>query len=214
LNVLAGFDPVLPQSYSESRILCLGNLDPKIQLSVLDQVDNPDLVICDTMNYWIENTPDDLAKVLPRIDALIINDEEARQLADEPNLVKAARAIRNAGPDILVIKKGEHGAVLFLDGAIFCAPALPLEHIVDPTGAGDTFMGGFAGHLAQSGEITHDALKRAVIYGSAMASFCVQEFGPQNLLDLTLEEIAERVAMFRTLSEIPEFVVADTGIRG
>ena len=158
------------------------------------------------MNYWIEHTPEDLAEVLTRIDALIINDEEARQLADEPNLVKAARAIRNAGPDILVIKKGEHGAVLFLDGTIFCAPALPLENIVDPTGAGDTFMGGFAGHLAQSDEIDADALKRAVIYGSAMASFCVEEFGPNNLLDLTDEDIEERVGIFRTLSEIPEVI--------
>lgn len=203
LNVLAGFDPVLPNSYRDSRILCLGNLDPKIQLSVLDQVEDPELVICDTMNYWIEHTPDELDEVLKRIDALIINDEEARQMADEPNLVRAANKIRARGPEILVIKKGEHGAILFLDSCIFWAPALPLENIVDPTGAGDTFMGGFAGRLAQSREIDASELKRAVVYGSAMASFCVEEFGPHNLLDLTQGQIRDRVQDFRTLSQIP-----------
>lgn len=203
LNVLAGFDPILPHAYRDSRILCLGNLDPKIQLSVLEQVEKPDLVICDTMNYWIDHTPDDLAKVLSKVDALIINDEEARQLANEPNLVRAANAIRAQGPDVLVIKKGEHGAMLFLDGSIFWAPALPLEDIVDPTGAGDTFMGGFAGHLAQCSAVDTDELKRAVITGSAMASFCVERFGCENLVDLTARQIAERVDAFKVLSAIP-----------
>ena len=207
LNVLAGFDPSLPDSYRDTRILCLGNLDPKIQLSVLEQVDNPDIVVCDTMNYWIENTPAELVDVLSKVDALIINDEEARQLADEPNLVRAANSIRAMGPDILVIKKGEHGAMLFLDGDIFWAPALPLEDIVDPTGAGDTFMGGFAGHLAQCSRIDDDELKRAVVMGSTMASFCVEKFGPENLYELTAEEIAARVESFKSLSAIPARVV-------
>lgn len=203
LNVLAGFDPVLPESYRDTRILCLGNLDPKIQLSVLDQVENPDLVLCDTMNYWIENTPDELREVLSRTDVLIINDEEARQLADEPNIVRAANTIRALGPDVLVIKKGEHGAMLFLDGSIFWAPALPLETVVDPTGAGDTFMGGVAGHLDRCPVIEDSELKRAVICGSAMASFCVERFGPENLFDLTQDRIRERIRAFKSLSEIP-----------
>jgi sugar/nucleoside kinase (ribokinase family) len=207
LNVLAGFDPVLPTSYQDTRILCLGNLDPSIQLSVLDQVDGPDLVICDTMNYWIDNTRDVLDEVIARVDVLIINDEEARQLSSESNLVRAANKIRSRGPRILVIKKGEHGAVLFLDGSIFWAPALPLEDIVDPTGAGDTFMGGFAGHLARSNGLKDDDFKRAVICGSAMASFCVERFGPDNLLDLTSVQIANRVQEFRMLSAIPAPVV-------
>ncbi|MFV1980489.1 MAG: PfkB family carbohydrate kinase, partial [Rhodothermia bacterium] len=208
LNVLAGFDPVLPESYRDTRILCLGNLDPRIQLSVLDQVDHPDLVICDTMNYWIENTPDDLAEVISRVDALIINDEEARQLAKEPNIVRAAQAIRAMGPDILVIKKGEHGAMLFLDGSIFWAPALPLEAIVDPTGAGDTFMGGFAGHLDRCPMIDDSELKRAVVCGSVMASFCVEQFGPESLFDLAPDKIRERIHAFKSLSEIPAPAVA------
>lgn len=203
LNVLAGFDPELPASYRDSRILCLGNLDPKIQLSVLEQVDSPDLVICDTMNYWIDSTPEHLDEVLTKVDALIINDEEARQLSDESNIVRAANAIRNMGPEILVIKRGEHGAMLFLDGSIFWAPALPLETIIDPTGAGDTFMGGFAGHLAGCPVINDTELKRAVICGSAMASFCVEEFGPERLLDLSQEQILGRIDAFRSLSEIP-----------
>ena len=208
LNVLAGFNPELPESYKDSKIVCLGNLDPKIQLSVLDQVEDPDLVICDTMNYWIDNTPDDLEEVLGRIDALIINDEEARQLSGESNLVRAAMKIRLAGPKILVIKKGEHGAMLFQDSDIFWAPALPLEDIVDPTGAGDTFMGGFAGHLAQCGDLGSDELRRAVICGSAMASFCVEKFGPNNLMDLSSSQIDSRIEAFRVLSAIPGPVTA------
>jgi sugar/nucleoside kinase (ribokinase family) len=208
LNVLAGFNPVLPETYRDTRILCLGNLDPKIQLSVLDQVDSPDLVICDTMNYWIDSTLDELHEVLSRVDVLIINDEEARQLAGESNIVRSANAIRRMGPKILVIKKGEHGAMLFLDGSVFCAPALPLEEIVDPTGAGDTFMGGFAGYLGKSAEITDSELKRAVICGSTMASFCVEQFGPDNLLNLTEDRISDRMETFRSLSEIPSPAIA------
>ena len=175
-------------------------------MSVLNQVDSPDVVICDTMNYWIDNTLDDLREVMQRVDILIINDEEARQLANEPNLVKAANTVRAMGPQVLVIKKGEHGAVLFLDGSIFWTPALPLDHIVDPTGAGDTFMVGFAGYLSQVSKITDDELKRAVVYGSALASFCVEKFGPDNLLDLSPSMITDRVNAFRRLSEIPAAV--------
>ena len=206
LNVLETFDPVVPEAYRRSRIVCLGNLDPDIQRRVLDQMDEPALVVCDTMNFWIENTPQSLRKMLQRIDCLIINDSEARELAEEPNLIVAARKIRAMGPRILVIKKGEHGAMLFIDNIVFVAPAYPLEDIQDPTGAGDVFMGGFAGYLASQDRIDTEALKRAVIYGSAMASFSVERFGPDRLLDLTQEEINTRLDAFRDLSAIPTIV--------
>ncbi len=206
LNVLETFDPVVPQPYRDSRIVCLGNLDPTIQRRVLDQIDRPDLIVCDTMNYWIKNTPESLRETLQRIDCLIINDSEARELAGEPNLILAARLIREMGPRILVIKKGEHGAMLFLDDVIFVAPAYPLEDIQDPTGAGDAFMGGFAGYLAREGRIDADALKCAVIYGSAMASFVVERFGPERLLPLTEEVIDTRLQAFRDLSAIPTII--------
>ena len=206
LNVLEGFDPVVPEAYQGSRIVCLGNLDPSIQRRVLDQMDGPDLVVCDTMNFWIENTPASLRETLKRIDCLIINDSEARELAEEPNLVLAARKIRAMGPEILVIKKGEHGAMLFLDDVIFVAPAYPLEDIQDPTGAGDVFMGGFAGHLAREGRIDADTLKCAVIYGSAMASFVVERFGPERLLNLSEDMINDRLDAFRDLSAIPSII--------
>jgi len=203
LNVLAGFDPVLPPSYHDSDIVCLGNLDPVVQGRVLDQVVDPELVICDTMNYWIDNTHDALMEVLKRVDVLIVNDEEARQLADEANLVRAAGKIRQLGPSTIVVKKGEHGAMLFHDDSIFWAPALPLDNIVDPTGAGDVFMGGFAGHLASVQRFGVDDLKRALIIGSVMASFVVERFGPDNLLDLTPARIEERIEAFKSLSAIP-----------
>ncbi len=203
LNVLETFDPVVPASYRDSRIVCLGNLDPDIQRKVLEQMHSPELVVCDTMNYWIENTPDSLRRTLKLIDCLIINDAEARELAQEPNLVKAARMIRAMGPQTLIIKKGEHGALLFTRNHVFSAPAYPLEDIQDPTGAGDTFAGGFAGYLVQAGQHTADGFKRAVIYGSAMASFCVERFGPDRLLGLTESEISSRVEAFRDLSAIP-----------
>lgn len=205
LNALATFDPTVPASYRDTQFVCLGNLEPGIQRRVLEQVAAPQLVICDTMNYWIENTPDSLLETLRHIDCLLINDAEARQLSDESNLVKAARKIRAMGPRILIIKKGEHGALLFTeDGDIFSAPAYPLEDIFDPTGAGDTFMGGFVGSLAREGEVTTESLKRAVIYGSAMASFTVERFGPERLLHLTHDQIQARVDAFRTLCAIPE----------
>lgn len=203
LNVLESFDPVVPDAYRDSRIVCLGNLDPSIQRKVLEQVRNPELVVCDTMNFWIENTLDSLRETLKLVDCLIINDAEARELAQEPNLVKAAKAIRAMGPRILIIKKGEHGALLFDGDVIFSAPAYPLEDIQDPTGAGDTFAGGFVGYLLQDGKKSPDGLKRAVIYGSAMASFCVERFGPHRMINLTDEEIEQRVEAFRELSSIP-----------
>jgi sugar/nucleoside kinase (ribokinase family) len=207
LNVLQGFDPVLPESYRDSRIVCLGNLDPVIQSRVLDQVDQPELVICDTMNYWIENTLSALRDTLRRVDVFILNDEEARQLADHPNLVRAVGIIREMGPHTVVVKKGENGAMLFARDSVFWSPALPLERIEDPTGAGDTFMGGFAGFLAGERRYELDDLKRAVVYGSAMASFVVERFGPERLMDLDRKQIYERVDAFRRLSEIPSIPV-------
>ena len=203
LNVLETFDPVVPESYRDSRIVCLGNLDPDIQRKVLEQMRAPELVVCDTMNYWIENTPDSLRETLTLVDCLIINDAEARELSQEANLVRAARVIRSMGPETLIIKKGEHGALLFTQGHVFSAPAYPLEDIQDPTGAGDTFAGGFAGYLAQAGQQNADGYKRAVIYGSAMASFCVERFGPDRLVGLTESEISSRVDAFRELSAVP-----------
>ncbi len=200
LNVLATFDPKVPQAYRDSRIVCLGNLDPVIQRKVLEQVEQPDLVVLDTMNFWIEHTPEALRETLKLVDCLIINDAEARELANEPNLVKAASKIRAMGPKVLVIKKGEHGALLFANGTVFSAPAYPLEDIEDPTGAGDTFLGGFAGYLARNRDHSLEHLKRAVIYGSALASYCVEAFGPARLFELDEEAIATRVGAFRMLA--------------
>ncbi len=203
LNVLSDFFPTIPDRSKNRRIVCLGNLDPTIQQHALEQVSDPDLVVCDTMNYWIDHTPEALVKTLEVVDCLIINDAEARQLADEPNLIRAASVIREMGPGILVVKKGEHGALLFADGTVFSAPAFPLEDIHDPTGAGDTFLGGFAGYLSRSRDYSVDSLKRAVVYGSAMASFVVEEFGANRLLSLTRNEIDRRIDAFRVLCEIP-----------
>src|SRR5690606_7902909 len=208
LNVLATFEPNLPADFRDSRVVCLGNLDPTVQARVLDQTEAPDLVVMDTMNYWIEQTPEALRDVLGRVDVLIINDAEARELAGQPNLVRAARAIRAMGPETLVIKKGEHGALLFTDDVVFSAPAYPLEDIHDPTGAGDTFLGGFAGHLARTGTYDGEAMKEAVVLGSALASFVVEAFGPERLLDLTPEALASRVAAFHRLSAMPAGLLA------
>ncbi len=204
LNVLATFKPDLPASYRDSRIVCLGNLDPTVQMLVLDQVEKPDLVVLDTMNYWIDNTPDALAEVLRRVDVLAVNDAEARELSGEPNLVKAANTIRTMGPTTLIIKKGEHGALLFTGDTVFSVPAYPLEDIHDPTGAGDAFLGGFAGYLARAAEINTEAFKRAVVLGSALASFSVEAFGPERLLSLTPEQLDDRVSAFYELSAFPK----------
>jgi sugar/nucleoside kinase (ribokinase family) len=212
LNVLADFDPVIPEQMRDASFVCLGNIDPTLQLKVLDQMRSPEFVVCDTMNFWIEGTPEKLREVLTRVDCLIINDSEARLLTGEPNLVKSARLIMEMGPHILIIKKGEHGALLFLEDDIFSAPAYPLENIFDPTGAGDTFAGGFIGYLARAGEVNSGTLRRAVINGSAMASFCVEKFSLDALKDLSMAQIGERLAAFRRLShyEFEEVPLGDT----
>lgn len=204
LNVFADFDPHIPSQYREAKYVCLGNIDPELQMKVLDQVSDPELVILDTMNFWIEGKPEELKKTLERVDIFILNDSEARLLSGDPNLVKSARLIRNMGPKTLIIKKGEHGALLFTDDGIFIAPAYPLEAIYDPTGAGDTFAGGFLGHLARAGEINDTELRKAVLYGSAMASFCVEKFGTEKLANLEFLEIEDRYQSFLDLSKISE----------
>ncbi|HVZ41522.1 MAG TPA: PfkB family carbohydrate kinase [Candidatus Kapabacteria bacterium] len=200
LNVLAEFDPVIPESMRSARFVCLGNIAPALQSRVLDQMAAPEFIVCDTMNFWIEGAFDDLRLVLARVDCLIINDSEARLMTNEPNLMRAARMIMQMGPHILIIKKGEHGALLFTSEGIFSAPAFPLENIFDPTGAGDTFAGGFIGYLARQGEITESNLRQAVVVGSAMASFCVEKFSVDALKDLTEEKIRERIRAFKHLS--------------
>jgi sugar/nucleoside kinase (ribokinase family) len=203
LNVLATFDPVLPESCKQPDVLMLGNLIPAIQGKVLDQLyKKPDLVVLDTMNFWMDSAMDDLKAVLRRVDVLTINDEEARQLSGEHSLLKAARAIHDMGPKNLVIKKGEHGALLFHHGKMFYAPALPLAEVVDPTGAGDTFAGGFTGWLARTKDYSFNNMKRAVIYGSAMASFCVEKFSIERLKGLNEAMIRNRVQEFADLVEV------------
>jgi sugar/nucleoside kinase (ribokinase family) len=201
LNVLADFNPVVPESYKDAEIVMLGNLHPLVQLSVLEQVENPKLVVLDTMNFWMDNTWDDLLKVIAKVDVITINDEEARQLTGEHSLVRAARKIGELGPKYVVIKKGEHGALLFHKEKVFFAPALPLEDVFDPTGAGDTFAGGFAGYLAQSENISFENMKNAVIYGSSLASFCVEKFGTERMENLKLEEIDSRMKEFKSLTQ-------------
>lgn len=197
LNVLADFDPVVPEAHRNAEFLMLGNLTPDVQMKVLEQMnERPKLVILDTMNFWMDIAMDSLKEVLKKIDVLTINDEEARQLSGEYSLVKAAKAIFEMGPKFLIIKKGEHGALLFNKEEIFFAPALPLEEVFDPTGAGDTFAGGFIGHLAKSRDISFDNMKRAVIFGSALASFCVEKFGTERIAGINEEEMRERVKQF------------------
>jgi len=200
LNVLLDFNPVIPPQMRKAEYVCLGNIDPVLQGKVLDQMEAPKFVVCDTMNFWIEGAPDALQSVLGRVDCLIINDSEARLLADHPNLIKSARMIMEMGPRVLIIKKGEHGALLFVEHDVFSAPAYPLEDIFDPTGAGDTFAGGFIGYLAQHGDLSESALRRAVIHGSAMASFCVEQFSLDALKNLSHDEIRGRVGTFRRIS--------------
>ena len=197
LNVLAEFNPIVPENYRDARVVMLGNLHPVTQLSVLDQMHKkPDLVVLDTMNFWMDNCWDDLIEALKGVDVLTINDEEARQLSGEYSLVKAAKKILTMGPKFLIIKKGEHGALLFNNNEVFFAPALPLEEVFDPTGAGDTFAGGFLGYIASTNDISFENMKRAVIYGSAMASFCVEKFGTERLQNLTDAEVKSRIRQF------------------
>src|SRR5215510_12689123 len=200
LNVLANFEPVVPESYQDCEFLMLGNLVPAVQMSVIDQLKRrPKLVVMDTMNFWMEVAMPDLEKVLGKIDVLLINDSEARQLSGQFSLVKAAKEIMKMGPKYLIIKKGEHGALLFYEDMVFSAPALPLEDVFDPTGAGDTFAGGFIGHIARTKDLSFDNMKRAIIFGSAMASFCVEKFGLERLTPLTPDEIDQRVQEFIAL---------------
>ncbi|MBK1439455.1 bifunctional hydroxymethylpyrimidine kinase/phosphomethylpyrimidine kinase [Parapedobacter sp. ISTM3] len=207
LNVLADFDPIVPDSYQDCQYLLLGNLTPQVQLTMLNRLQRkPKLVVLDTMNFWMDTAWEDLLTVLKSVDVLTINDAEARQLAGEYSLVKAAEKILKLGPKYLVIKKGEHGALLFGDGQIFSAPALPLAEVYDPTGAGDTFAGGFIGYLAQVGTLTFHNMKNAVIFGSALASFCVEKFGAERLRELDSASISERLRLF---TELTKFDIAN-----
>ncbi len=200
LGVFADFQPRIPEGFRDSRFVFLGNIDPTLQHQVLDQVDAPDVVACDTMNYWIEGNRKELLALLERVDILMVNDAEARQLADEPNLLKASRWIRDRGPTTVVVKKGEHGAILFADGWVFFAPGYPLEVVFDPTGAGDAFAGGFMGYLASVGSIDADDLRRAMVFGSAMGSYAVEDFSVDRFRTLEASDVAERVREFREMT--------------
>ena len=202
LNVLADFQPKVPQDYKNSDIVMLGNLHPLVQSSVLDQMEKqPKLVVLDTMNFWMDCALPELLEVIKRVDVITINDEEARQLSGEYSLVKAAAKIHTMGPKYVVIKKGEHGALLFHNKDVFFAPALPLEEVFDPTGAGDTFAGGFAGYITQSENISFDNMKNAIIQGSNLASFCVEKFGTEKMLDLDKSDVLSRLQQFKSLTQ-------------
>ncbi len=202
LNVLADFNPIVPDNYKDSDVVMLGNLHPIVQIGVLDQMTKkPKLVVLDTMNFWMDTALDQLHEVIKRVDVITINDEEARQLTEEYSLVVAARKIHEMGPKYVVIKKGEHGALLFHNDNVFYAPALPLEEVFDPTGAGDTFAGGFAGYLASTGDVSFENMKNAVIYGSTLASFCVEKFGTERMLTLTEDEVNKRLQQFKNLTQ-------------
>ena len=202
LNVLENFNPVVPDNFKDAGILMLGNLHPLVQASVLDQMtEKPKLVVLDTMNFWMDIALADLHTVLKRIDVITINDEEARQLSGEYSLVNAAKKIHKMGPKYVVIKKGEHGALLFNDGKMFYAPALPLAVVFDPTGAGDTFAGGFCGYLAKTEDVSFENMKNAIIYGSNLASFCVEKFGTERMQELTADEVKNRLQAFKELTQ-------------
>ena len=202
LNVLTKFNPIVPDAFKDASVVVLGNLAPANQANVISQLTNPKaLIILDTMNFWMDNALNELLEVIKRVDVITINDEEARQLTGENSLVVAARKIYEMGPRFVVIKKGEHGALLFNEDKVFSAPALPLETVFDPTGAGDTFAGGFSGHLTKTNDFSFENMKRALIYGSAMASFCVEEFGPERLLNLEESALAIRLQAFKKLTQ-------------
>jgi sugar/nucleoside kinase (ribokinase family) len=202
LNVLENFTPVVPDSFKDAGIVMLGNLHPLTQASVLDQItEQPKLVVLDTMNFWMDIALEDLHAVLKRVDVITINDEEARQLSGEYSLVNAAKKIHSMGPKYVVIKKGEHGAILFNDGKMFYAPALPLAEVFDPTGAGDTFAGGFCGYLAKTENISFENMKNAIIYGSNLASFCVEKFGTERMQNLKKDEVNKRLEAFKELTQ-------------
>ena len=202
LNVLADFNPIVPKNYKDAEIVMLGNLHPNVQLSVLEQMNKkPQLVVLDTMNFWMDCALTELHNVMKKVDVITINDAEARQLTGEYSLVVAARKIHTMGPKYVVIKKGEHGALLFHDDNVFFAPALPLEEVFDPTGAGDTFAGGFAGYLAKTEDVSFENMKNAVIYGSTLASFCVEKFGTERMVDLSSEDVYKRLQQFKSLTQ-------------
>jgi len=202
LNVLENFDPIIPEEYQETSYLMLGNLSPQVQRIVIERLNKrPKLIAMDTMNFWMDIAMDELKKTLQQIDLLIINDEEARQLSGHYSLVKASKIIREMGPKFLIIKKGEHGALLFYGEKVFFAPALPLEEVFDPTGAGDTFAGGLMGYLASTNDISFENMKRAIIAGSALASFCVEKFGTQRLLEITNADLESRIEQFVDLTD-------------
>ncbi len=202
LNVLADFNPVVPENFKNSEFLMLGNLHPAVQMGVIKQMPKrPKLVVLDTMNFWMDNTLDELLEVIKKVDVITINDEEARQLSGEYSLVKAAHKIHKMGPKYVVIKKGEHGALIFNNGNVFFAPALPLEEVFDPTGAGDTFAGGFIGYLTKTEDLSFNNMKKAVIYGSNLASFCVEKFGTEKMENLTSKSIDNRFIQFKDLTQ-------------
>ncbi|MFD1615938.1 PfkB family carbohydrate kinase [Gelatiniphilus marinus] len=202
LNTLADFNPVVPENYRDAEVVMLGNLHPIVQSGVLDQMTTkPKMVILDTMNFWMDSALDDLHNVIKRVDVITINDEEARQLTGEYSLVVAAKKIHKMGPEYVVIKKGEHGALLFHHDNVFYAPALPLKEVFDPTGAGDTFAGGFAGYIAKTGDTSFENMKNAVIYGSTLASFCVEKFGTERMVNLTNNEVHKRLMQFKQLTQ-------------
>ena len=202
LNVLADFNPVVPQAYKDASVVMLGNLHPIVQSSVLNQMTTqPKLVVLDTMNFWMDCALPELLEVIKRVDVITINDEEARQLSGEYSLVKAAAKIQTMGPKYVVIKKGEHGALIFHNKDVFFAPALPLEEVFDPTGAGDTFAGGFSGYLSQSEDISFENMKNAIIHGSNLASFCVEKFGTERMVNLNKEEVYDRLKQFKALTQ-------------
>jgi sugar/nucleoside kinase (ribokinase family) len=204
LNAFENFNPIIPDNLKKSGYVCLGNIGPNLQIQVLDQISNPQFVVCDTMNLWINIMKQDLLKLIKRVNVFILNDSEARLLTEEPNLIKAAKIIREMGPEILIIKKGEHGALLFTNDTIFSAPAYPMEIIFDPTGAGDTFAGGFTGYLHKTKDLSPENIKRAVIYGSTMASFCVEKFSTKGIEDLSYLQIQDRFREFKNISSFNE----------
>jgi sugar/nucleoside kinase (ribokinase family) len=212
LGVFADFQPKIPESFRDARYVFLGNIDPELQHDVLDQVESPRVVACDTMNYWIEGSRDALLDLLGRVHILMVNDAEVRQLAREPNLLKAARWVQEQGPEMVVVKKGEHGAILFADHWLFFVPGFPLEEVFDPTGAGDAFAGGFVGYLARRATFAPQDLRRAMVYGSVMGSYAVEQFSVRRLIDLRPSEIEERVRRFREITAFETHVDEEVAI--
>ncbi|CAN5686512.1 PfkB family carbohydrate kinase [soil metagenome] len=209
LGVFADFKPKIPDGFRDSEWIFLGNIDPVLQLDVLEQVRSPRFVACDTMNFWISGKRDDLLRLLKRVDLLMVNDSEARELSGDYNLLRAARWIQQRGPDMVIIKKGEHGAILFTRDFAFFAPGYPLEEVFDPTGAGDAFAGGFVGYLARAGSTTPQDLRRAVVHGSAMGSFAVEKFGVERFHDLSVREVHDRVCQFREMTAFEQPILAE-----